>query len=220
VTVLEAQHVVKRYQSGGGTLTALKGVDFAIEPGEFVSIMGPSGSGKSTLLNILGLLDVPSEGRLLLDGADVTDLSDRERTRERKRTIGFVFQQFYLLPTLTALENVTVPTLFDRDSDATARARDLLKRVGLGDRMDHRPDQLSGGQKQRVAIARSLINEPRVLLADEPTGNLDQETGTKILEEFAEITAQDVAVIAVTHDPLVNEYTDRTVELVDGVMSK
>jgi putative ABC transport system ATP-binding protein len=220
VTVLEAQHVVKRYQSGGGTLTALKGVDFAIEPGEFVSIMGPSGSGKSTLLNILGLLDVPSEGRILLDGADVTDLSDRERTRERKRTIGFVFQQFYLLPTLTALENVTVPTLFDRDSDATARARDLLKRVGLGDRMDHRPDQLSGGQKQRVAIARSLINEPRVLLADEPTGNLDQETGTKILEEFAEITAQDVAVIAVTHDPLVNEYTDRTVELVDGVMSK
>lgn len=220
MTVLEAQHVVKRYQSGGGTLTALKGVDFAIEPGEFVSIMGPSGSGKSTLLNILGLLDVPSEGRLLLDGADVTDLSDRERTRERKRTIGFVFQQFYLLPTLTALENVTVPTLFDRDSDATARARDLLKRVGLGDRMDHRPDQLSGGQKQRVAIARSLINEPRVLLADEPTGNLDQETGTKILEEFAEITAQDVAVIAVTHDPLVNEYTDRTVELVDGVMSK
>jgi len=220
VTVLEAQHVVKRYQSGGGTLTALKGVDFAIEPGEFVSIMGPSGSGKSTLLNILGLLDVPSEGRILLDGADVTDLSDRERTRERKRTIGFVFQQFYLLPTLTALENVTVPTLFDRDSDATARARDLLKRVGLGDRMDHRPDQLSGGQKQRVAIARSLINEPRVLLADEPTGNLDQETGTKILEEFAEITAKDVAVIAVTHDPLVNEYTDRTVELVDGVMSK
>jgi len=220
VVVLETQGVVKRYESGGGTLTALKGIDFAIEPGDFVSIMGPSGSGKSTLLNILGLLDVPSEGRVLLDDEDVTDLSDRRRTRERHRTIGFVFQQFYLLPTLSAVENVTVPKMFDRDRDTRDRAKDLLTRVGLGDRLDHRPDQLSGGQKQRVAIARALINRPRVVLADEPTGNLDRETGRKILDEFTRITEEGVAVIAVTHDELVNEYVDRTVELVDGVMSK
>ena len=220
MVVLETQGVVKRYESGGGTLTALKGIDFAVEPGDFVSIMGPSGSGKSTLLNILGLLDVPSEGRVLLDGEDVTDLSDRRRTRERHRTIGFVFQQFYLLPTLSAVENVTVPKMFDRDRDTRERAEDLLRRVGLGDRLDHRPDQLSGGQKQRVAIARALINRPRVVLADEPTGNLDRDTGRKILDEFTRITNEDVAVIAVTHDELVNEYVDRTVELVDGVMSK
>jgi putative ABC transport system ATP-binding protein len=220
VVVLETQGVVKRYESGGGTLTALKGIDFAVEPGDFVSIMGPSGSGKSTLLNILGLLDVPTEGRVLLDGEDVTDLSDRRRTRERHRTIGFVFQQFYLLPTLSAVENVTVPKMFDRDSDTRARAKDLLTRVGLGDRLDHRPNQLSGGQKQRVAIARALINQPRVVLADEPTGNLDRDTGRKILDEFTRITEEDVAVIAVTHDELVNEYVDRTVELVDGVMTK
>ncbi|MFD1588804.1 ABC transporter ATP-binding protein [Halorientalis brevis] len=217
--VLETQGVVKRYESGAGTLTALKGIDFAIEPGEFVSIMGPSGSGKSTLLNILGLLDVPSEGRVLLDDEDVTDLTDRRRTHERHRTIGFVFQQFYLLPTLTAVENVTVPRMFDRESGIEETARDLLERVGLSDRMDHRPTELSGGQKQRVAIARSLINDPRVVLADEPTGNLDRETGEQILEEFTRVTEDGVAVIAVTHDEQVNDYVDRTVELVDGVMT-
>lgn len=137
--VLETQEIVKRYESGAGTLTALKGVDFSIEAGEFVSIMGPSGSGKSTLLNILGLLDVPTEGHVLLDGEDVTDLTDRRRTRERRRTIGFVFQQFYLLPTLSAVENVTVPRMFDRADGAEAKARDLLERVGLGDRLDHHP---------------------------------------------------------------------------------
>jgi putative ABC transport system ATP-binding protein len=182
--------------------------------------MGPSGSGKSTLLNILGLLDVPTEGRVYLDGEDVTDLSDRRRTRERRRTIGFVFQQFYLLPTLTAVENVTVPKMFDRDPGTEARAKDLLERVGLGDRLDHRPSELSGGQKQRVAIARSLINQPRIVLADEPTGNLDRDTARQILDEFTLVTERDVAVIAVTHDELVNEYVDRTVELVDGVMTK
>jgi putative ABC transport system ATP-binding protein len=220
VVVIETEGVVKRYETGAETLTALEGIDFAVEPGDFVSIMGPSGSGKSTLLNILGLLDVPTEGRVYLDGEDVTDLSDRRRTRERRRTIGFVFQQFFLLPTLTALENVTVPKMFDRDPDTDDRARDLLTRVGLGDRMDHRPSELSGGQKQRVAIARSLINEPRIVLADEPTGNLDRETARQILDEFAAVTERDVAVIAVTHDELVNEYVDRTVELVDGVMTK
>jgi putative ABC transport system ATP-binding protein len=220
VAVIETRNVVKRYETGGETLTALKGIDFAVEPGEFVSIMGPSGSGKTTLLNLLGLLDDPSEGEVLLDGEDVTGLSDREQTSARKRTIGFVFQNFYLIPTLTATENVEIPALFDRDPTLEGRSVDLLERMGLGDRLDHRPDELSGGQKQRVAIARSLINEPRVVLADEPTGNLDRETGRQILEEFVAVTERDVAVIAVTHDELVNEYVDRTVNLVDGYMGE
>jgi putative ABC transport system ATP-binding protein len=219
VAVIEARNVIKRYQTGGETLEALKGIDFAVEPGDFVSIMGPSGSGKTTLLNLLGLLDDPSEGSVRIDGEDVTGLSDKERTRKRKRTIGFVFQNFYLIPTLTARENVEIPKLFDHDPDVEHRSVDLLERMGLGDRLDHKPGELSGGQKQRVAIARSLINEPRILLADEPTGNLDRDTGRKILEELVGITEQDVAVIAVTHDELVNEYVDRTVELVDGNMS-
>ncbi|WP_262176392.1 ABC transporter ATP-binding protein [Haloarcula laminariae] len=221
MTVIDARGLVKRYQTGGQTLEALKGVDFSLEPGEFVSIMGPSGSGKTTLLNIIGLLSTPTEGRLLLEGRDVTDLGDRKRTLLRKRTIGFVFQHFYLLPTLTAVENVEVPRLFDRDPNRTERAEDLLTRVGLGDRLDHRPDQLSGGQKQRVAIARSLINDPKIVLADEPTGSLDRETGRQILDEFRRIAdEEDVGIIAVTHDELVNEYVDRTVHLVDGALGE
>jgi len=221
MTVIDAQRLVKRYRTGGQTLEALKGIDFSLEPGEFVSIMGPSGSGKTTLLNILGLLATPTEGRLLLEGRDVTDLGDRKRTLLRKRTIGFVFQHFYLLPTLSAVENVEVPRLFDRDRNRRARARDLLTRVGLGDRLDHRPDQLSGGQKQRVAIARSLINDPKIVLADEPTGSLDRDTGRQILDEFRRIAdEQDVGIIAVTHDELVNEYVDRTVHLVDGSLGQ
>jgi len=218
VTVLEVEGLTKRYETGGETLMALEDVDFAVEPGEFVSIVGPSGSGKTTLLNVLGLLDDPTEGRVRIDGEDVTGYSDRERTLARKRTLGFVFQNFYLIPTLTAKENVEIPLLFDRDPELGERSVDLLERVGLGDRTDHKPNELSGGQKQRVAIARSLINEPRVLLADEPTGNLDRDTGKQILDEFTDICDSGVAVITVTHDPLVSEYVDRTVELVDGVL--
>ncbi|PSP84601.1 ABC transporter ATP-binding protein [Halobacteriales archaeon QS_1_68_17] len=218
--VVQTRDLVKRYETGGETVVALDHIDFSVAAGEFVSIVGPSGSGKTTLLNMLGLLDGPTEGEIRLEGEDVTDLSSRERTAARKRTIGFVFQHFFLLPTLTAVENVEVPRLFDDDPETTARAERLLERVGLGDRLRHKPSELSGGQKQRVAIARSLINEPRLLLADEPTGNLDRETGKQILEEFARIKREDdVAIVAVTHDPLVNEYTDRTVELVDGVTS-
>ena len=221
MTVVDARGLVKRYRTGGEILEALKGIDFKLEPGEFVSIMGPSGSGKTTLLNILGLLATPTEGRVELNGQDVTNLGDRKRTRLRKQTIGFVFQHFYLLPTLTAVENVEVPRLFDRDPGRTARARDLLTRVGLGDRLDHRPDQLSGGQKQRVAIARSLINDPTIVLADEPTGSLDRDTGRQILDEFQRIAdTEDVAIVAVTHDELVNEYVDRTVRLVDGLVGE
>ena len=221
MTVIDAEGLVKRYRTGGQTLYALAGIDFALEPGEFVSIMGPSGSGKTTLLNILGLLDTPTEGTVLLEGQDVTGLGDRKRTSLRKRTIGFVFQHFYLLPTLTAVENVEVPLLLDRDPAVTNRARSLLERLGLGDRLDHRPDELSGGQKQRVAIARSLINSPKVVLADEPTGNLDSGTGRQILDEFRRIADEDdVAIVAVTHDDLVNEYVDRTVHLVDGTIGR
>ncbi|MFC7027782.1 ABC transporter ATP-binding protein [Halomicroarcula sp. GCM10025324] len=221
MTIVDAHGLVKRYRTGGETLYALAGVDFTLEAGEFVSIMGPSGSGKTTLLNVIGLLDTPTEGTLLLEGRDVTHIDDRTRTILRKRTIGFVFQQFYLLPTLTAVENVEVPGLLDGDPDLNRRARDLLTRLGLGDRLDHRPDQLSGGQKQRVAIARALINEPAIVLADEPTGNLDSRTGRQILEEFERIADdEDVAIVAVTHDDLVNEYVDRTVHLVDGTIGQ
>jgi putative ABC transport system ATP-binding protein len=217
--VIELRDVRKRYDTGGEIVDALKGIDFAARPGEFVAIMGPSGSGKSTMLNVLGLLDAPTEGVVLLNGRDVTDLTDEEMTLERKRSIGFVFQNFYLIPTLTATENVEVPTLFDDDPTAHDRATDLLSRVGLGDRLEHRPNQLSGGQKQRVAIARSLVNQPRILLADEPTGNLDRETGRTILEEFTRIKEEDdVAVIAVTHDSQVTKYADRTINLVDGLI--
>jgi len=210
--------VTKRYPGAGGEpVVALDAVDFAVEPGEFVAVVGPSGSGKSTLLNVLGLLDDPTEGQRLLGGVDVTSLSVAERTAARKESIGFVFQDFHLLPTLSAVENVALPTAFD-PGDATDRAADLLDRFGLGDRLDHDPSELSGGQKQRVAIARALINEPAILLADEPTGNLDTETGKAILAEFERVRAEGVAVIAVTHDPLVEEYADRVVELTDGVL--
>jgi putative ABC transport system ATP-binding protein len=169
------------------------------------------------MLNVLGLLDAPTEGTVVLDGVDVTDLSDREMTERRKRFIGFVFQNFHLIPTLSAVENVEVPTLFGDDPTAHDRAVDLLRRVGLGDRLDHRPDELSGGQKQRVAIARSLVNGPRLVLADEPTGNLDRATGRSVLDEFTRIKeAEDVAIVAVTHDQQVSDYADRTIELVDG----
>lgn len=213
---LELRDVEKTYRTGSEVVRALKGVDFATEGGEFVSIIGPSGSGKSTMLHILGLLDTPTAGTVLLEGRDVTTLSDRDRTRARKDSIGFVFQQFYLIDSLTALENVLLPTMYEPDRDATARAEDLLERVGLGNRLHHTPDELSGGQKQRVAIARALINEPAVVLADEPTGNLDRATGTDVLEEFSRIRDRGVALVCVTHDELVNTYADRVVEIVDG----
>ena len=211
--------VTKRYDSGGGdAVTALSNVDFAVEAGDVVAVIGPSGSGKSTMLNLLGLLDEPTTGRVELRGSPTTGLSAAERTDARRESLGFVFQDFHLLPTLSAVENVRLPTAF-LPGDATDRARDLLERVGLGDRLDHTPDELSGGQKQRVAIARALINRPDVLLADEPTGNLDRDTGTAILEEIRRIAdEEEVGVVAVTHDDLVTEYADRTVELVDGVL--
>ncbi|MXR40286.1 ATP-binding cassette domain-containing protein [Halobaculum sp. WSA2] len=217
--VISGHDVVKEYVTGGETVRALRGIDFRVDPGEFVAIVGPSGSGKSTLLNMLGLLDVPTSGLVELNGLDVETFGDAERTRKRKETIGFVFQSFHLIPTLTAVENVEVPRLLDRTPRKTRdAATDLLERVGLGERLDHYPDELSGGQKQRVAIARALVNEPRLLLADEPTGNLDRDTGDQILAEFDEITDEGVAVVTVTHDDYVAQSADRVVNLIDGTV--
>ena len=219
MTVVALDDAVKRYRTGGEVIEALAGVDFRADRGEMVTVIGPSGSGKSTMLNLVGLLDTPSEGTVQLDGRDVTDFSEDELTEERRSEIGFVFQAFHLLPMLTAAENVELPSMWDTTRDRSERAVDLLGRVGLDDRLEHTPEELSGGQKQRVAIARALINEPDVLLADEPTGNLDQDTGRTILDELTRLKrAEDVAIVAVTHDEQLVDYADRVVRLVDGVV--
>jgi putative ABC transport system ATP-binding protein len=217
MSVIELIGVSKEYESGSETVVALSDVDFSAERGKMVTIVGPSGSGKSTLLNMIGLLDTPTAGVVRLDGRDVTDFSEDELTEERRTGIGFVFQDYHLLPMFTAVENVELPSRWDTSVDRHDRAIDLLERVGLGDRLDHRPDQLSGGQRQRVAIARSLINEPEIVLADEPTGNLDRETGRTILEELTRLKDdENIAIVSVTHDEQLVEYADRTVRLVDG----
>ncbi|RNJ27121.1 ABC transporter ATP-binding protein [Halosegnis longus] len=221
MSVIELKDVVKRYQSGAETIEALKHVDFSADRGEMVTVIGPSGSGKSTMLNMIGLLDTPTEGHVRLDGRDVTEFTEDELTEERRTGIGFVFQDFHLLPMLTATENVELPSMWDTSIDRRDRAIELLRRVGLGERLDHTPAQLSGGQQQRVAIARSLINEPDILLADEPTGNLDQDTGQTILEELTRLkTDENVAIVSVTHDEQMLEYTDSTVRIVDGVIQE
>lgn len=218
-SVIELQGVSKQYEVGEETVEALRTVDFAVDAGEMVSVIGPSGSGKSTMLNLIGLLDTPTGGTVRHDGADVSDFSADQLTEERRSGIGFIFQEFHLLPTLSAVENVELPSMWDPTNDRHERARDLLTRLGLGDRLDHRSDQLSGGQRQRVAIARALINEPRVVLADEPTGNLDQVTGRTILTELEHIKEEnDVSIVTVTHDEMLAEFADRTVELIDGVI--
>jgi len=219
MSVIELENVIKRYPSGEGFIEALKGVDFHADRGELVTVIGPSGSGKSTMLNIIGLLDTPTEGTVRHEGRDVSEFSEDELTEERRSGIGFVFQSFHLLPMLTATENVELPSMWDTSVDRHDRAVDLLRRVELGDRLDHTPDRLSGGQKQRVAIARALINEPDVVLADEPTGNLDQETGRTILEELTRLKDEEnVAIVAVTHDEQMLDYADRVVRIVDGVI--
>jgi putative ABC transport system ATP-binding protein len=219
MSVIELENVVKRYQNGEEIVEALKGVDFHADHGELVTVIGPSGSGKSTMLNMIGLLDTPTDGTVRLNGQNVTDFTEDELTEERRSGIGFVFQDFYLLPMLTATENVELPSMWDTSVDRHDRAKDLLRRVGLGERLDHTPDQLSGGQRQRVAIARALINEPEILLADEPTGNLDQATGRTILDELTRLKEdENIAIVSVTHDELLTEYADRSVELVDGVI--
>jgi putative ABC transport system ATP-binding protein len=215
--VLEATAVCREFDSAAGTVTALDDVDMTVSEGEFVTVVGPSGSGKSTLLAILGLLDVPTAGRVRLDGVDTGSYSRRERTAVRKERIGFVFQDYGLIPTLTAVENVAAPRLLDADPAATERrAAELLGAVGLGDRTGHYPEELSGGQRQRVSVARSLINDPSVVLADEPTGNLDRDTGKQVFETLLSVTDDDTTVVAVTHDQYLSKFSDRSIRLVDG----
>jgi len=219
--IISIDGITKEFQLGDITVAALRGVDLQIFPGNFVSIMGPSGSGKSTLMNILGCLDTPTAGSYRLDGDDVAKMSERRLARVRSQKIGFVFQSFNLLARTSALANVELPLIYNGVSRRQRRekARQALELVDLGDRMDHKPNELSGGQQQRVAIARALVNDPSMILADEPTGNLDTETGTDIMNLFAELNERErITLVLVTHDPEVSEYTRRTIHLRDGLV--
>ncbi len=216
--VAELDGVSRIYEMGSVEVRALDGVSLRIEEGEYVAVMGQSGSGKSTLLNILGCLDRPSAGHYFLADTDVSDLRDDDLSRERNDRLGFIFQAYNLIPHLTVLENIEVPLEYAGVSPREARARaiELAERMGLGDRMNHKPTELSGGQQQRVAIARALANRPVVLLADEPTGNLDSTTGTEILALLDELNADRVTMIVVTHDPNVAKRATRTIHMLDG----
>jgi len=217
--LLEAKGMKKIYHMGETEVHALKGIDIEIEKGEFLAITGTSGSGKSTLMHLLGCLDVPTAGTYYLDGTNIAGATRDELASIRNKQIGFIFQKFHLLPDLTALDNVALPQLYAgiKESEARKKAAELLTMVELGNRLDHYPYQLSGGQQQRVAIARSLINNPSIILADEPTGNLDSETGDIILAMFKDLNEQQgVTVILVTHEPHVAQKTNRIIELVDG----
>ncbi len=215
--MLVARDLTKEYVSGSRPLTVLHGVSFEIPQGSFVAIVGPSGSGKTTLLGLLAGLDTPSGGEVILDGVALTQLDEDARARLRGEKVGFVFQSFQLIPTLTAEENVQVPLELRGDRGAAARARELLERVGLGGRLDHYPTQLSGGEQQRVAIARAFSNRPRILFADEPTGNLDGATGERIVELLEALNREDGAtVVLVTHDISLAERADRVLRMQDG----
>ena len=216
--MLELRDITKSYRMGENTVYALKGVNIRIEDGEFVAIMGPSGSGKSTLTHILGLLDVPTTGSYLLNGKEISNRTEDELAILRRDEIGFVFQQFNLLPRMSALENVALPLLYSERSTNSPRPKMLLDRVGLGPRADHRPNELSGGQQQRVAIARSLVNTPRMVLADEPTGNLDSESEREILAVLKELNSQGITVIIVTHEEEIGQQAKRLIRLRDGVV--
>ncbi len=221
--VVEAHDLVKTYQLGEVQVEALRGLSLHIRRGEIVAIMGPSGSGKSTLMNILGCLDRPTSGQYILDSEDVSQLSDDQLADIRNRKIGFVFQSYNLLQRTNALDNVMLPLRYKRDNanNHTEMAAAILERVGLKDRMNHKPFELSGGQQQRVAIARALINNPSIILADEPTGNLDSKAGHEIMQLLLELNKEDnVTLIIVTHDSGVAKITDRTIHIIDGKVEK
>jgi putative ABC transport system ATP-binding protein len=220
VPVIEVINVKKSYILGEIEVPILHDINLEVQEGEFLAIMGPSGSGKSTLMNLIGFLDRPTEGKIIIKGSDINTLSDKEIARLRGLEIGFVFQVFNLIPRLTALENVELPTYANSRSGVNARerAKDLLKMVGLEDRMHHKPGELSGGQSQRVAIARALINDPAILLADEPTGNLDSKTGSEILNMFTRLNKDGRTIVMITHDPEIARYANRIVLVKDGII--
>jgi putative ABC transport system ATP-binding protein len=216
--VIRLVDVTKIYSLPSGDVVALDHVSLDIKAGDFIAIMGPSGSGKSTLLNLLGCLDVPTEGEVYIAGRSIKEMTDDDLTDLRRDALGFIFQQFNLIPLLTVRENVEYPLVLKlKCRDCWGRSDELLRRVGLEDHMmSHKPNELSGGQQQRVAIARALINDPRIILCDEPTGNLDTKTGTLIMELLSEVNQQGKTIIMVTHDPRIAEYAHRVVNLVDG----
>src|SRR5687767_7654291 len=221
VTLIKLQNISKRYQMGEETIHALRDISLEIERGEYVAIMGPSGSGKSTLMNLIGCLDSPSSGKYELNGTDVSEMDDNALAEVRNREIGFVFQTFNLLPRSHALHNVELPLIYaSMDVDVRRElAREALANVGLADRMFHRPNELSGGQRQRVAVARALVNKPSILLADEPTGNLDSKTGFEIMALFEELSRQGNTIILVTHEEEIARHARRIIRIRDGLIA-
>ncbi|MDX6191109.1 ABC transporter ATP-binding protein [Flavobacterium sp. Fl-318] len=218
--LIKITDITRDFILGNEIVYVLKGIDLEIKKGEYVALMGPSGSGKSTLMNLLGCLDTPTSGRYILNGKDVSQMRDDELAEIRNKEIGFVFQTFNLLPRTTALDNVALPMIYagHSKSERVVRATQVLKQVNLGDRMDHQPNQLSGGQRQRVAIARALVNKPSIILADEPTGNLDSKTSVEIMKLFGDIHEQGNTVILVTHEEDIAAYAHRVIRLRDGII--
>lgn len=218
--LINITNIKRNFQLGSETIYVLKGIDLQINKGEYVALMGPSGSGKSTLMNILGCLDTPTSGNYILNGKDVSKMQDDDLAEIRNKEIGFVFQTFNLLPRTTALDNVALPMIYAgySKSERNSRATEVLKQVGLDDRMDHQPNQLSGGQRQRVAVARALVNKPSIILADEPTGNLDSKTSVEIMNLFNDIHKQGNTVILVTHEEDIAKYAHRIIRLRDGII--
>ena len=219
-TIIEIKGLKREFTVGSEVVKALKGVDVSVKKNEYLAMMGPSGSGKSTLMNLLGCLDTPTAGAYNLNGTNVSSLKDNDLAEIRNKEIGFIFQTFNLLPRLTALENVSLPLVYAgyNSEDRKIKAKDVLEKVGLGDRMDHRPNQLSGGQRQRVAVARALVNDPSIILADEPTGNLDSKTSLDIMRLFEEIHEMGNTLIVVTHEEEVASHAHRILRLRDGLV--
>jgi putative ABC transport system ATP-binding protein len=216
--MISLDDVEKTYQLGETTVEALRGSDVEIEDGEFVAVMGPSGSGKSTLMNMVGALDTPTSGKVNIGGEEIEDMTEDELALLRQKKVGFVFQEFNLINSMNAMQNVALPMIFRGvpKKKRTDRASELLERVGLGDRKEFNPSKLSGGQRQRVSIARALANDPEIILADEPTGNLDTETGESIMDLLTELNEQGKTIVMVTHDPNDAEYADRIIQIIDG----